>query len=356
MNVPPAARRTLPAAAPDAASSARRRLLLRGGAWLTAAALPPGWAAPKATTQPSASGSAPAWPVRPLRLVVGHPQGASADDMARALAGPLAALLGQPVEVDNRPGAAGLAAAAAVAHADDDHTVGLMPGVHLTVARLLHPALAYDPLTDLRPVALVAIAPLALCVAPQLEVRGNAALQAIRRAGVAWQYGSPGVGTPFHLGMEALKAAAGWQALHVSYPGNPQVINALLQGDVQLALLPPSLAVAQWRAARLPVVALTSPQRSALMPGVPTLAERGVSEFAFEHWYALAAPLALAPEHAGVLARALRSVVRAPSLQQRLAALGWQAAASTPQVLARRIAAEVDRLRPVIQRLPIRTP
>lgn len=336
---------TVPRVAP---SALRRRRLLQAAALAAATTvLRPGWAASSAT---------PPWPTRPVRLLVGFPQGSSPDEIARAVVEPLSAVLGQPVEVENRPGLGGRSAAVAVAHAEDDHTVGLMPAGHLTVARLLQPDLGYDPLVHLQPVTLVATAPLVLCVSPQLDVRGAEALRAIQRAGMAWQYGSPGAGTPFHLGMEMLKAATGWQALHVPYPGNPQVINALLQGDIQLALLPPALTVPHWRAAKLPAVALTSATRSPLLPGVPTLAERGVRGFAFEHWYALAAPRTVAAAHADRLARALSRVLRDTAVRQRLHAQGWQAAGSTPASLARRIALEVERLRPLIERQHIRTP
>ncbi|WP_299018800.1 tripartite tricarboxylate transporter substrate-binding protein [uncultured Tepidimonas sp.] len=299
---------------------------------------------------------ATAWPSRPLRLVVGFPPGSSADELARALQAPLADALGQPVDVDNHPGAAGAQAALTVARATDDHTVGLLPWVHLTVARDLNPAVGYDPLTDLQPVALVATAPLALCVAPRLELRAAAAVRAIQRAGVAWYYGSPGVGSPFHLGMELLKAAADWQVAHVPYPGNAQVVNALLQGDVQLALLPPSLALPHWRAGKLPVIGVTSAAPSALLPGVPPLARLGVAGFSFEHWYALAGPHALGPVQAAHLAQCVRQVLRQSVLQQRLRALGWVARGSTPAALARRVAAEYDRVHPLIERQRIRQP
>ena len=296
------------------------------------------------------------WPMRPLRLLVGFPPGSSADELARALQAPLAQALGQPVDVDNRPGAAGTLAALAVARAADDHTVGLLSWVHLTVARDLNPAVGYDPLTDLQPVALVATAPLALCVAPRLALRAASALRAVQRAGPLWQYGSPGVGSPFHLGMEMLKAAAGWQVAHVPYPGNAQVVNALLQGDVQLALLPPSLVLPHWHAGKLPVIGVTSPAPSALLPGVPPLSHLGVAGFSFEHWYALAGPRALGPALAAQLARHVRQVVRQPTLQQRLRALGWVAQGSTPAALARRVAAEYDRVHPLIERQHIRQP
>lgn len=322
-------------------------------AWLAAGA---GWAIATATAAlaPRPAAARAAWPTRPLQCWVGFPAGSSADELARTLVGPLAAALGQPIEVENRPGAGGLAAATALAQMGDDHVLGLLPGWQLTVARWLQPSLGYDPLTDLRGVSVVASTPLLLCLSPHLATRGSAALRAIAEAGAAWQYGSPGAGSPFHLGMELLKAHTGWQIRHVPYPGNPQVVNALLQGEVQVALLPPALAVPHWRTARLPVAAVTSPRRSVLLPALPTLAERGVAGYGFEHWYALAAPLALAPEAAQRLARALARVVRERDVQQRLQAQGWHGVGSTPQALAQRVATETARLRPIIERQHIR--
>lgn len=297
-----------------------------------------------------------AWPVRPVRLIIGGPPGSSPDELASTLVGPLAAALGQPVEIENRPGAGGQVAATALAREGDDHTLGLVSTSQLTVARLLNPVLGYDPLTDLVPVALVVTTPLVLCVSPRLAARGRAALRAVGAGGAAWRYGSPGMGSLFHLGMELLKGRTGWQTTHVPYPGNPQVINALLQGDVQLALLPPGLVLPHWRDGKLPAVAVTAGARSPLLPGVPTLAERGVADVQFEQWYALAAPRALHAAHAERAARAVARVLRDTRVQQPLLKQGWQAAGSTPAGLARRVAADFDQLRAVIERQQIRMP
>jgi len=300
--------------------------------------------------------SAPAWPARPVRLLVGAPRGSSPDELANTIAAPLAAALGQPVEVENRPGSGGQVAAAALAREGDDHTLGLLGTSHLTVARLLNPALAYDPLNDLVPVSLVVTSPLVLCVSPRLGVRGQAALRATRAGGSAWRYGSPGVGSVFHLGMEMLKERADWRAGHVPYPGNPQVINALLQGDVQMALLTPALMLPHWRDDKLPAVAVTAGARTPLLPEVPTLMERGVADFRFEQWYALAAPRALQAAHTERVARALTRVLRDTRVRRPLLRQGWQAAGSTPAGLARRIRADFDQLSAVIERQQIRMP
>ncbi len=284
------------------------------------------------------------WPSRPLRLVVGFPPGSSPDLTARALADPLAQALGQPVVVENRPGAGGNIAADVVARARDEHTLGLMINGNLTIAKLLNPATPYDPFTDLAPVSLIGTAPLVLTAAASA---GNA-------AGDRWNYGSPGVGTIAHIGMEMLKAATGWRAVHVPYPGNPQVINAMLQGDVQVALLPPGLAMPQVQSGRLRAVGLTSAGRSTLAPGVPSLAEVGLRGFELEIWNAVAAPATLPAERIRRVAEALADIVRRPDVRQKLFSQGWQVAGTSPEALARRMRDDTARLKAVIERNGIR--
>ncbi|MCS6810898.1 MAG: tripartite tricarboxylate transporter substrate-binding protein [Tepidimonas sp.] len=292
------------------------------------------------------------WPQRPLRLVVGFPGGASADDIARTLADPLAAVLGQPVVVENRPGSGGLLAARQVAQADDDHLLGLLLNLHLTVAPWLHPEVGYDPARDLQPVGAAASTPLLLCASPELPQRGVELLRTVRLAGSAWRYGSPGVGTPFHLAMELLKTRAGWATEHLAYPGNPQVVNALLAGDVQLALLPPALVLPLWRQGKLPVLGGTAPGVEVLLPGVPELDELGLRGFVYDHWYALAAPRVWSPVAVSRLGRALRHVLRQPVVQATLRRQGWLPGGGDAAALARRIAAQVQQLRPLLERQP----
>lgn len=294
------------------------------------------------------------WPNRPLRLLVGFPPGSSPDLMARAIAEPLAQALGQPVVVENRPGAGGNVAADAVARADDGHTLGLMINGNMTIAKILNPATPYDPLTDLAPVSLLATAPLVLAAGVQVPGEGAAVLAAGRQAGARWNYGTPGVGTVAHIGMEMLKGAAGWQAVHVPYPGNPQVINAMIQGDVQVALLPPGLAMPQVQAGRLKAVGLTSAGRSALVPQVPSLAELGLPGFQLEIWNAVAAPARMNPAHIQRVSAALAEIVRRPEIREKLFAQGWQVAGTSAEGLANRVRTDTARMREVIERNQIR--
>lgn len=291
-----------------------------------------------------------AWPSRPVRLLVGFPPGSSPDLMARTIAEPLAQALGQPVVVENRPGAGGNVAADAVARADDGHTLGLLINGNMTIAKILNTATPYDPLTDLAPVSLLATSPLVLTAGAQVPGDAAAILAAGRAAGARWNYGSPGVGTVAHIGMEMFKGAAGWQAVHVPYSGNPQVINAMMQGDVQVALLPPGLAMPQVQAGKLKAVGLTSAGRSALVPQVASLAELGLSGFQMEIWNAVAAPARMNPKHIQRVSAALAEIVRRPEIRDKIFAQGWQVAGTSAEGLANRVRVDTARMRDVIER------
>lgn len=316
-----------------------RRRLLAGATLLGGlAALPAG-------AQPAA------WPSKPLHIIVGFPAGSSPDLTARALAEPLEQALGQPVVVENRVGAGGNIGADAVAKARDGHTIGLMINGNMTISRLLNPALRYDPATDFAPISLIGVAPLVLVApanAPGAE-SGKAFLDAARAAGDRWNYGSPGVGTVGHLGMELLKARTGIAPVHVPYPGYPQVFNALVGGDLQLSMLPPALALAQIKAGKLRGIGVTSSGRSPLVPDLPSLADAGVTDFNLEIWNAVAAPAGMPRAHVERLAELVGAIVRTPEMRQRLFQQGWQAVGSSPEGLAKRIAADTRVLGTIIR-------
>ncbi|MFT4194331.1 Bug family tripartite tricarboxylate transporter substrate binding protein [Ottowia sp.] len=291
-----------------------------------------------------------AWPSKPLHLIVGFPPGSSPDLTARALAEPLAQALGQPVVVDNRVGAGGNIGADAVAKASDGHTIGLMINGNMTISKLLNPAVRYDPRTDLAPVSLIGVAPLVLAApagAPGADARGF--FDAARAAGGQWSYGSPGVGTVGHLGMELLKSRSGIAPVHVPYPGYPQVFNAMVAGDLQLSMLPPALAQAQIKAGKLRGIGVTSSGRSTLAPELPSLAEAGVKDFNLEIWNAVAAPAGMPRAHIEKLAAAVSAIVRTPEMRQRLFQQGWQAVGSSPEGLARRMQADTQVLGAIIR-------
>lgn len=278
------------------------------------------------------------WPSQPLRIIVGFPAGSSPDLTARTLAEPLSKALGQPVWVDNKVGAGGNIAADFVAKATDHHTVGLMINGNLTTAKLLNPKLPYDPLKDLQPVSLVGISPLVLMVprtAPSASTQ--AFLATARQAGDTWNYGSPGVGTVGHIGMELFKSKTGLKAVHVPYPGYAQVATAMIGGQLQLSMLPPALAMAQIKGDKLRAIGVTSSGRSPLAPELPSMAEVGVPNFNLEIWNAVAAPKAMPSALVARLATLVSDLARSPEIRQKLFAQGWQVVGSSPEGLANRI-------------------
>ena len=294
------------------------------------------------------------WPSKPLKIIVGFPGGSSPDLVARTLAEPLAQALGQPVVVENKVGAGGNIAAQAVASATDGHTIGVMINGNMTIARILNPKVAYDPLKDLAPISLIGTAPLALTAPAQAPgATAQEFLAAARASGDRWSYGTPGVGTVAHIGMELLKTKARLQPVHVPYPGNPQVINALMSGQIQLALLPPAMAAAQARAGKLRVIGLTSSNRSTLVPEFPSLAEGGVKDFHLEIWNAAAAPRSMPAPVVARLSGLLSEIARSPEVRAKLFAQGWQVAGTSAEGLANRIAADTRMLGGVIRTVGI---
>ncbi|MEY3766005.1 MAG: tripartite tricarboxylate transporter substrate binding protein [Betaproteobacteria bacterium] len=286
-----------------------------------------------------AHGQTPAWPTKPVRLLVGFPAGSTPDSSARALADGLATVLGQSVIVENRPGAAGNLAADLVAKAQDDHTLGVVINGNLTSAKMLNPNLAYDPARDFSFLSLLTTAPLALVARADLP-EGAAFFEAAVQQGDRWNYGSVGAGSVAHLGMEQLKLKVpGLKAVHVPYQGNPAVLTALLGGQIHMALVPPGLAMPHVKSGRLQVIGLTG-GRSTLVPELGALSELGVKNFNLEVWTALIGPSNLSKAAQLRLAQEVPVVVRSATTRQRLFSQGWNAVGSSPEGLRLRVADE----------------
>ncbi len=322
---------------------------LRGTALLAAAALACAAALAQAPAKSKAASASLNWPTKPVRILVGFPGGSTPDLVARTIAEPLSKSLGQPVIVENRVGAGGNIAADAVAKATDDHTIGVMINGNMTIAKLLNPATPFDPLKDLAPISLIGTAPL-LLTAPVNAPFNNAQefFLAARNAGDKWSYGTPGVGTVGHIGMELLKTKTNINPVHVPYPGNPQVINAMIGGQIHLSLLPPGLAAAQIRAGKLKAVGVTSVSRSPLVPEFPSLDEGGVRGFQLEIWTAAAGPASLPKPIVAKLSAAISEIARSADVRQKLFQQGWQVAGTSAEGLANRIKADTNLLGGVI--------
>ena len=291
---------------------------------------------------------AQAWPTRPVRIIVGFPGGSTPDMSARTLAEPLSRALGQPVIVENRVGASGNIAADLVAKAADDHTLGVVINGNLTSAKQLYAKLHYDPATDFAPVSLLTTAPLML-VAPASLPGGAEFFAAARQAGDQWNYGSVGNGSVGHLGMELIKLRSpGMTPVHVPYSGNPQVVTAMLGGQIQMALIPPGIALPHIRSGKLRAIGLAG-GRSLLAPEVPPLAEAGLKGVNLEVWTALIGPAGLPKSAQERLAREVPRIVREADTRQKLFAQGWQAVGTSPDGLRNRIRDETTLLGSIIQ-------
>lgn len=294
-----------------------------------------------------------AWPTKPVRILVGFAGGSSPDMSARTLADALGKVLGQPVIVENKPGASGNIAADAVAKASDDHTLGVVINGNVTSARMLNPQLPYDPAQDFAYLSLLTTAPLVL-VAPAGLPAGAAFFEAARKGGGGWNYGSPGTGTLAHLGLELLKSRLpGVNPLHIPFQGNPQVVTALLAGQIQLAFLPPGLAMPQVRAGKLQAIGLAG-GRSALVPEVPSLAALGVRDFDLEVWNGLVGPASLSKAAQARLGAEIAKIFRDPDVRARLFNQGWQAVGSAPDGLRNRVQVEAGLMRGLIAQRGIR--
>lgn len=289
------------------------------------------------------------WPTRAVRILVGFPAGSTPDSAARALADGLSGVLGQPVIVENRAGASGNLAADLVAKANDDHTLGVVINGNLTSAKILNPALPYDPARDFSYLSLLTTSPLALVTRSDVP-SGAAFFAAATKQADQWNYGSVGNGSVAHLGMELLKSkVSGLKPVHIPFQGNPAVITGLLGGHIQMALVPPGLAIAHVKSGRLHIVGLTG-GRSTLAPEAPSLSELGIKDFNLEVWTALIGPAKLSKAAQQRLAQEVPKLMRNPDIRQRLFIQGgWNSVGSAPEGLKTRVAEEAATMKAIIK-------
>ena len=296
------------------------------------------------------SHAAEAWPARAIKLVVPFPAGSSPDIVARLLAEPLARSLGQAVVVDNKPGAGGNVGTAAVAHAEPDgYTLLFTIQGPLVTAPLLSKSLGYDPVKDLAPVSLIATSPNVLVVAPQLGAASVADFVRVAKARPgALNYGSVGNGSAAHLAMELFKARAGVDLAHIPYQGFPQVVNAMLAGEVQAGFMVPAIGMAQVRAGKLRALGVSTLGRVASLPELPTFVESGYPGFEAISWQAVLAPAGTPRAVVDRLSGELVRIVKRDAVRGRLLAQYFSAAGTAPQALSGLMAAERERWAKVI--------
>jgi len=299
----------------------------------------------------AAPADAPAWPTKAIRMIVVFPPGSSPDLVARMLNDKLGAVLGQPVIVENRPGAGGNLGTALVAKAaPDGYTIGLSIGGPLAVNKVLYARLDYDPFKDLAPITLVAASPNVLVVDPKLGVSTVKEFTALVRSQPGkLNYGSIGNGSASHLTMELLKARAGMDIVHVPYPGSPQVNAAIASGQIAAGFVVPATAMPLVQAGRLKALAVTSSGRSLVLPGLPTVAESGFPGFQSTAWIGMVAPAGTPPAILDRLSRELVRIIRSDEVKTRMLRIYFQAVGTAPDGLAHLMREEVERWGKVIK-------
>ncbi len=291
------------------------------------------------------------WPAKPIRMIVPFPPGSSPDLVARMLTEPLAAALGQPVVVDNRPGAGGMVGTGQVAKAaPDGYTIGLSIPGPLAVNVVLMEKMEYDPFTELAPITVVGASPNVLVVDPKLAVDSVPDLVRLLKANPGkYNYGSVGNGSASHLTMELLKSLSGTSIVHVPFKGSPQVVNGILGGEIAAAFIVPATAMPQVQAGRLKALGATTTTRSAVLPTTPTIAEQGFPGFESTAWIGAVAPARTPQPIVDRLSEELVRIIRSDAVRQRMTAIYFQPIGTTPEALQRLMRGEADRWGKVIK-------
>jgi tripartite-type tricarboxylate transporter receptor subunit TctC len=283
------------------------------------------------------------YPNRPIHIVVGFPPGGINDIAARLIASELTTSLGQPIVVDNRAGAGGTIGADFVAKAKPDGYTLLLGSVsNLAMAGSLYKSLPYDPTNDFTAVALVAASPNILVVHPDFPVHSVKDLIALAKEKPGTiNYASAGIGTSNHLTVELLKVMADIDLVHVPYKGDAPAVTAVLANQVPMMFPTLPVALPYIKAGKLRAIAVSSANRSPLLPEVPTVAESGgLPKFAVSIWVGVVAPPGTPKAIVDQLNAAIRKALDMPDTRQHLQALGANPAGGTPEEFSAYIASE----------------
>jgi tripartite-type tricarboxylate transporter receptor subunit TctC len=289
------------------------------------------------------------WPAKPVRIIVPFGAGSTPDLVARLIADQLRQETRQTFIVENKPGASGNTGTDAVAKAvPDGTTIGISIGGPLAINTLLFAHLPYDPSKDLSLITTLVTQPSALAVNSSLGVyNAGELLELIKHNPGKYAFGSIGAGSLSQLAMEAIALKAGVKLVHVPYPSSPQAIQALIRNDVQMVCLPAISIVPQLGGGKIKLLAITTAQRSALLPGVPTLKESGIDVEA-DAWSGLIGPAGLAQPAIERIGKLVGDVLTLRSIRDKLTAQLMEPIPSTPAEFRARIDGDLTRWKPVI--------
>jgi tripartite-type tricarboxylate transporter receptor subunit TctC len=331
---------------------ARRTLL----AALPALALPgvslPGVSLPgPARAQTSAHSP---WPDRPVRILVPFAAGSTPDIAARTLAPHFQQAFGQPFVVENRPGAGGAIATEAVARATDGHTIGVSIGGPASTARILNPALGYDPVADLAPLAYLVRMPVVLAVHPSVPARTMAEFMAHAKANPGrLNYGSIGAGTIGHLVMADLAARHGLDMTHVVFRSVPQSVTEIVAGRIEAMAAVTAAVLGQVKGEQVRALGISSEQRFAAASGIATFTEQGEGP-AIWTWIGLFGPASMPGDRVARLGEEATRALATAEARRVLEAAGFEVVAGPPAALRAQIGEDMERWGGLIRRLGIR--
>lgn len=297
------------------------------------------------------------YPSKPVSIVVSYPPGGDVDAIARLFADKLTSRLGQPVIVENRPGAAGTIGNSYVSRAKaDGHTLLFTPNTFTTapLVMALPKASRYDVLNGFEPVILASKQSVLLVANPKSGITSVADLVGQARDGKPLNYASPGAGSPMHIAAEWLNNAAGIKALHIPYRGIGPIIPDLLAGHVDLGYVVYGPVAQLIESGQLVPVAVTDPERSSVMPELATVAEQGYDQVQLGAWHGMMAPKGTDDEVVQLLNKHLNEILQLPEIVEQLASFGAVPVGGKPEALGAINADDHARLSALIERLDIR--
>ena len=289
------------------------------------------------------------YPSKPIRLVVPYTPGASNDTLSRATGEAMSPLLGQPIVIDNRPGAGGMIGAEHVARAEPDGYTILNVQASFATNAAIRAKMPYDVFRDFAYIGMMARSPMLVVVHPSMPVKALKELVALARKRPGdLNYGSSGTGGSNHLATELFAKTANIRITHVPYKSIGPAMTDLQGGHVQMVITSLPSALTQVKAGRLKALAVAGEQRSSFAPEIPTVKESGIP-YVSELWWGLAAPGKTPPEIIDRLSDALRKAMQTPGLKQRYATEGAEAVPMTPQEFTKYVHGEVNRWRQVVR-------
>ena len=290
------------------------------------------------------------WPSRPIKWIVPYPPGGSTDMLARLVGQKLSERLGQPILIENKPGAGGNLGTDFVAkQAADGYTI-LMGNIGpISINPSLYPNLPYSPLRDLAPVTLLMEVPNLLVVNNDLPARSVKELTAQAASKSSLSYATPGAGTSLHLAGELYAATSKIKLSHVAYKGSAPGLNDTMAGHVPMMFDNMPSALPLVKSGKLRALAITSAQRSPLLPDVPTMAEAGVPNYQITGWFGVLVPASTPQPIVQKLSKELIDIVKTPDMEKRINDMGGMVSASGPAAFTGFIQSETQKWRALVQ-------